>query len=147
MEWETSVEPTIAGGIFNVVVPFESAVQQYGWVGDYPSGPVDCTGWELVARVRLLSGFVENPQTQGGGVQVYLFSDSWGEGLSEWNVVPAPSDDWFEASVTCGAAQGSDFDPTVVNGVGFTFNSGGDDPADYLAYPATFEVDHLCWRK
>lgn len=146
-EWVTEVDPTVSGGVFNVTVPFESAVQQYGWVGDHPGGTVDCSGWELVARVRLKSGFVENPQTMAGGVQVYLFSDSWGVGLNEWNVVPAPSNDWFEASVSCETVQNSDFDPTDVNGVGFTFNSGGEAPADYSAEPAEFEVDYLCWRK
>ncbi|HEX2731601.1 MAG TPA: hypothetical protein VHM70_08355 [Polyangiaceae bacterium] len=145
--WETSVHPTIANGLFSVTVPFSTAVQQYGWVGDIPGGTVDCTGWELVARVRLKSGFVENPQTMAGGVQVYLFSDSWGTGHNDWNVVPAPSNDWFEATVTCETAQGSDFDPTDVNGIGFTFNSGGDNPTDYTADPAAFDVDYLCWRK
>jgi hypothetical protein len=146
-EWETLVEPTVAGGVFSVLVPFESAVQQFGWVGDHPNGSVDCTGWELVARVRLTSGFVENPETMGGGVQVYLFSDAWGVAVNAWNVVPAPSDEWFEASVTCATAQSSEFDPSDVNGIGFTFNSGGEAPADYSAEPAEFEVDYLCWRK
>jgi hypothetical protein len=145
--WEASVDPTVAGGVYNVTVPFTSAVQQYGWVGDHPGGSVDCTGWELVARVRLKSGFVENPQTMAGGVQLYLFSDSWGAGLNAWNAVPAPSNEWFDVSVSCETAQNSDFDPTDLNGVGFTFNSGGEAPADYDADPAEFEVDYLCWRK
>jgi hypothetical protein len=145
--WETLVTPTIAGGVFEVLVPFETAAQQFGWVGDHPEGTVDCSGWELVVRARLLSGFVENPTSAPGGVQVYLFSDAWGNSLSAWNNVPAPSTDWFEASVTCDEATGSEFDPTMLNGIGFTFNTGGDDPLDYEATPATFEVDHLCWRR
>lgn len=148
VEWEEDVEPLIADGLFNVTVPFSSAVQQYGWVGDYPESPVvDCTGWELVVRVRLNTDFVENPETQAGGVQVYLFSDSWSVGINEWNVVGEPSEEWFEASVTCDTVEGSDFDPTNVNGVGFTFNTGGELASDYDAYPAEFDVDHLCWRK
>lgn len=145
--WETSVVPTVSGGVFNVEVPFETAAQQFGWVGDVPSGNTDCTGAELVARVRLLSGFVEDPENMPGGVLVYLFSDAWGASVSAWNDVPAPSNAWFEASVGCATVQGNDFDPTQVNGIGFTFHSGGSAPTDYDATDAEFEVDHLCWRQ
>lgn len=146
--WEEDVEPLIADGLFNVTVPFSSAAQQYGWVGDYPgSSTVDCTGWELVARVRLNTDFVENPETQAGGVQVYLFSNSWAAGINEWNVVDEESDEWFEASVSCETVGGSDFNPAMVNAVGFTFNTGGDLASDYDAYAAEFDVDYLCWRK
>lgn len=143
--WEEDVEPFISDGLFNVTIPFSSAQQQYGWVGDYPNGPVDCTGWELVARVRLNSGFVTNPQTQPGGVQVYLYSNDWTSSRNAWNIVGAPSDQWFEASVTCEAAQS--FSPAAVNGIGFTFNTGGNSAGAYGAAPAEFEVDYLCWRK
>lgn len=144
--WETSVTPSITGGVFSVEVPFTSSAQQFGWNGEHPQGPVDCTGRELVARVRLVSGFVENPQSAPGGVLMYLFSDEWVNSMTAWNNVPAPSDDWFEVSVACDASADSDFDPKAVNGIGFTFNTGGADTEAYAATNAVFEVDQLCWR-
>src|SRR5690606_38389665 len=123
-----------------------SSGQQIGWNGDYPAGPIDCSGRELVARVRLLSGFVEDPESAPGGILRYLFSNEWGNSVASWSNVPAPSEDWFEVSIGCQQTDGADFDPTLLNGIGFTFNSGGEDTSSYAATPATFEVDHLCWR-
>jgi len=127
-------------------VPFESSAQQFGWNGDYPNGPVDCTGRELVARMRLLSGFVEDPESAPGGVLMYLFSDEWSNSVAAWNNVPAPSEEWFEVTVGCEASADSTFNPALVNGIGFTFNSGGEDASSYAASSAMFEVDQLCWR-
>lgn len=132
---------TTTPGVATFSIPFTGATdEQLGWnIAVDP--PHDGTGLELVARVQLVSGFVD-----GGGFQLYAFSgESWDGSLVNWTSVPATSaGTWVEYTLDLdqAAAMDNPFDKTAIIGVGFAFNTG----MQAGATAAVFQVDYIGFR-
>lgn len=128
-------------------IPFDgSAPQQFGWNTDFSAMPMDLSGMELVIRVRWVSGF--NPDDTWGGLQMYAFSSDWTGNLSNWvSLDPATKGMWVEYTMdlTMADVETDDpqFDPSGVNAIGYTFNTGGTAEMIPAATEAVFQVDYL----
>lgn len=128
-------------------IPFDgSARQQFGWNTDFSTMPMDLSGMELVIRVRWVSGF--NPDDVWGGLQMYAFSADWTGNLSNWvSLDPATRGMWVEYTMDLSMADvetdDPQFDPSDVNAIGYTFNTGGTDEDIPAATEAVFQVDYL----
>lgn len=124
-------------------LPFSgTAPEQFGWNANVEP-PQDFTGMELVLRLRWVSGF--NPDDTWGGVQLYAWSDAWANSIDGWTSLdPAQrGGDWFEVTLPLAPDAESDFDPAAVNGVGYTFNTGGTEEEPPAATPAVFHIDYI----
>ena len=130
--------PTFENGLASFEIPFTAANQQYGWNVEFNRAK-DGSGRELVVVMRLVSGFNPDPTTPGG-MQLYGFSNSWSASLGNWtNIV---GNDAVEYVLDLDADD-DDFDPTNMNAVGFSFQTGG---ATAESSTALFEVDCMGFR-
>lgn len=134
-----------ANSIGTLVLPFTAGNQQGAWsfnsVGDY-------CGYELVARIRLVSGF-NTTAAAVGRVQLRAWNSNWSNFVGTYDAVTGVGamsqlGEWVEYRMDLDdlpAGSNADFDPHDVGSVGIAFISGTDASAAFEE--ATFEMDWI----
>ncbi len=128
-------------------IPFTSGGggnQQYGV--NFNTAAVFC-GHDLVARVRLVSGF-NTTANAPGGIQLRVWSNAWAQFASRWTAVSGVGEgnqlgQWLEYRFpwTVAATQNPNLNLDQLNGVGIAFISGGAGSDVYST--AHFDVDWI----
>lgn len=136
---------TYANSVASLEIPFTHGYYQSGGLDFNLSG--NYCGYELVARIKLVSGFDGD-----GGVQLRAWSSDWGQFVGSWANISSASDtgDWIEYSFDLDQAvidQPPDkhFDQTAVNHVGIAILTGGSQNDVFTT--ATVEVDWIGMRE
>lgn len=139
----SGVNLTVANSVMYVEVPYTHGNQETG-VNFIVNA--NLCGYELVARVKLVSGFNADA-SQPGGVQLRAWSGGWsGVFTSKWTTVSAVGDvnqldQWVEYHFDLDTETADNFDVTNVTALGVAFIAGG--PTEAVYTDTTFLIDWL----